>query len=518
MTTRDLLRLGSIAVVASASVALGAGQVVAADDASARGDAALQVEEGHCDKPRFHLNQGASEGTWQGETPGVSFVSHSNRKVAVFEVAAGYRAAVTCVDTQHGASVTISPEGTVEGPKQITLSSVDDILFVAFSGSVAPLPPQPVTPTLSCVSPIGNGQYRAHFGYQNPNGTPIEVAVGERNGFTPDPVNRNQPQVFQTGSPTNAFEVVFGGETITWALTGQSVSASSSSTPCPGVLRVDKLISPEDDPGQFQMHIDAAQLLRAQNTRLLPTTGDTTLPPGDHRVSETAIAPTSLADYDSSVVCRTGGGGGDVVAQGIGASLTVPVRSGEHVVCVFLNSHKGAQPPPPEADLAITKVVSQSLAVLGQTVTWTVTLRNKGPATATNVRIGDTLPEGVKYIEGSLSVSQGVTCVSSVCTLASLAAGASVVGTFRTTATQVGSQVNLVEAKAGPEGSHAGRQRRLGRAHRRRNERRGRRAAARVRRGAAERPAPRALRLLELGRIDRRDPPRGSQQLRSAAA
>ena len=110
------------------------------------------------------------------------------------------------------------------------------------------------------------------------------------------------------------------------------------------------------------MHIDSAQLLRAQNTRVLPTTGDTTVPPGDHRVSETAIAPTSLADYNSSVVCRTGRGGGDVVAQGIGTSLTVPVRSGEHVVCVFLNSHKGAPLPPPEADLAITKVVSQSLA------------------------------------------------------------------------------------------------------------------------------------------------------------
>ena len=448
MTRRGLKRLGWITVLASASIATGAGQVVA-DDAAARGDATLQVEEGHCDKPRFHLNQGASEGTWQGETPGVSFVSHSNRKVAVFEVAAGYRAAVTCVDTQHSASVTISPEGTVEGPKQITLSSADDILFVGFSGRVAPLPPQPVTPTLSCVSPIGNGQYRAHFGYQNPNGTAIEVAVGERNGFTPNPVNRDQPQVFPPGSPTNAFEVVFGGEMITWTLTGRPVSASSSSTPCPGVLRVDKLISPEDDPGQFQMHIDSAQLLRAQNTRLIPTTGNTTVPPGDHRVSETAIAPTSLDDYDSSVVCRTAAGGGDVVAQGIGTSLTVPVRSGEHVVCVFLNSRKGGvEPPEPDADLAITKVVSQSLAQLGQTVTWTVTLRNKGPATATNVRIEDTLPEGVKYIEGSLSVPQGVTCVSSVCTLASLAAGASVVGTFRTTATQVGSQVNLVAAKA----------------------------------------------------------------------
>ena len=41
-----------------------------------------------------------------------------------------------------------------------------------------------------------------------------------------------------------------------------------------------------------------------------------------------------------------------------------------------------------------------------------------------------------------------VTCASSVCTLASLASGASVSGTFQTVATQVGAQVNVVTVEA----------------------------------------------------------------------
>jgi uncharacterized repeat protein (TIGR01451 family) len=461
---------------------------------------------------------GASEGTWQGESPGVSFAYHNERKVAVFNVAAGYRAEVTCANTQHGASVTAAPEGTVEGPAQISLTSTDDILFVGFTSSVVPPPPQAITPTLSCVSQIGNGQYRAHFGYTNPNSTQIEIAVGDRNRFAPDPVNRSQPQVFQSGSFANAFEVVFDGQQTTWTLSGNQVSASSSSTPCPGVLRADKLIQPEDDPGQFQLTIDSSTLLRAQNTRLIATTGDTTVQPGNHTVRETAIAPTNPADYDSSVVCRTDGGGGDIVAQGIGPSLVVPVRAGEHVVCAFLNTRKGVQPPGPEADLAITKVVSQSLAQLGQTVTWTVTLRNKGPATATNIRVQDTLPEGVKYVEGSLSVPGSVTCVAAVCSIASLAPGQSLTATFRTTATQVGAQVNFVAAKGdqtdpNPADNAASAELTV--------EGTDVEAVVPILECVEALPngsRPRALRLPELARHDRRHPARPPQHVRPASA
>ena len=163
----------------------------------------------------------------------------------------------------------------------------------------------------------------------------------------PDPVNRGQPQVFQPGTHTSAFEVVFDGQSTAWNLTGQSVSASSSSPQCPAVLRVDKRLEPEDDPGQFQLHIDAAVQLRGANTRQANSTGDQQVTPGQHTVSETAIPPTTLDAYDSSIVCRTGGGGGDVVAQGPGTSLSVTVRAGEHVACVILNKRKGGPSPGP---------------------------------------------------------------------------------------------------------------------------------------------------------------------------
>jgi hypothetical protein len=78
----------------------------------------------------------------------------------------------------------VSPGGTVMGPGPITVSSENDIIQVGFTSSKLPPAPQPVTPTLDCVSPIGNGQYRAHFGYRNPNTSPTAVAIGPDNRFS----------------------------------------------------------------------------------------------------------------------------------------------------------------------------------------------------------------------------------------------------------------------------------------------------------------------------------------------
>jgi hypothetical protein len=145
-----------------------------------------------CPEPFFHLSMGSSEGNWAGEAPGVEFDHHLERKVAVFNVAAGYRAAVTCVKMQNDQSYTVAPSGTVEGPRQITVTSTSavekrDILQVGFTSSEVPPPPQPLTPMVGCVSQVSNTEYRAHFGYQNPNQTATEVAVGENNGFSPAP-------------------------------------------------------------------------------------------------------------------------------------------------------------------------------------------------------------------------------------------------------------------------------------------------------------------------------------------
>ncbi|WP_407431248.1 right-handed parallel beta-helix repeat-containing protein, partial [Methanobrevibacter sp.] len=53
---------------------------------------------------------------------------------------------------------------------------------------------------------------------------------------------------------------------------------------------------------------------------------------------------------------------------------------------------------PPEADIYINKKVSESVVRNGTTVYWTITVVNYGPDNATNVRVTDTIPEGLIFI------------------------------------------------------------------------------------------------------------------------
>ena len=72
----------------------------------------------------------------------------------------------------------------------------------------------------------------------------------------------------------------------------------------------------------------------------------------------------------------------------------------------------------PEADLSISKLVDESDAQAGTELTYTVTVLNSGPSTATNVVVADTLPAGVTFVEGTgpsgedLTESGGVVNVS----------------------------------------------------------------------------------------------------------
>ena len=91
-------------------------------------------------------------------------------------------------------------------------------------------------PKLECVEYVGGGKFIAYFGYKNPNNKSIEIPIGTRNYFKPDPQNRGQPTNFAPGRtpdyPDAAFEVLFELDNLTWNLDGNSVMASSSSEPC----------------------------------------------------------------------------------------------------------------------------------------------------------------------------------------------------------------------------------------------------------------------------------------------
>lgn len=87
----------------------------------------------------------------------------------------------------------------------------------------------PVSPLLECVARDGATAI-AHFGYNNPNTSRVEIAAGSNNRFVPG-TGLGQPTLFQPGRVVDVFKVTFSG-TLVWTLDGHAATASASSKAC----------------------------------------------------------------------------------------------------------------------------------------------------------------------------------------------------------------------------------------------------------------------------------------------
>jgi len=87
-------------------------------------------------------------------------------------------------------------------------------------------------PTVSCVKDNGNGTYTAFFGYINVGKESMSIPPGLENGFSPDPIDRGQPENFLPGEHQYAFSAQFDGSEIAWNLAGLSAAASGNSDTC----------------------------------------------------------------------------------------------------------------------------------------------------------------------------------------------------------------------------------------------------------------------------------------------
>jgi uncharacterized repeat protein (TIGR01451 family) len=316
-----------------------------------------------------------------------------------------------------------------------------------------------VSPVLECVDQLSDGLLRAHFGYLNRGSSTVGVPVGPRNAFTPAPENRGQPVRFRPGRAPDVFQVEFRG-TLVWTLTGRTSTASAGSkrcAPATGWLRVDKILRPADDPGRFNLEIDGVPAGTGRGVGNLGTTGDVAVPAGRHRVGEEGVQGTSLADFDTTIVCRDNRGRGAVRSSTSGPELVVDVAAGQEVVCTIENTRRTGPPVPPNptppdptpppspqpgtSDLAVQKFVSRRIGSLGDVVTWTIVVTNNGPLAATGVTILDEAAAGATIV--SLRVSQG-TCGRTTCSLGDLAPGASVRLVASTRMLTVGARVNAV--------------------------------------------------------------------------
>src|SRR5262249_19489376 len=87
------------------------------------------------------------------------------------------------------------------------------------------------------------------------------------------------------------------------------------------------------------------------------------------------------------------------------------------------NNSASTTETPQQADLQVTKAVSNPPPNEGDTITFTVTLTNKGPDPATNVTVSDLLPPGLTFIaatpsQGAYNSTTGLWTVGTVTTTA----------------------------------------------------------------------------------------------------
>jgi uncharacterized repeat protein (TIGR01451 family) len=80
------------------------------------------------------------------------------------------------------------------------------------------------------------------------------------------------------------------------------------------------------------------------------------------------------------------------------------------------------------ADLNLTKVADRKNVRIGENITYTITLTNLGPDTATDVVFGDPLPDPLNLV--SFACSQGISNGGSFCAVASVPSGTSVTATL----------------------------------------------------------------------------------------
>jgi uncharacterized repeat protein (TIGR01451 family) len=97
------------------------------------------------------------------------------------------------------------------------------------------------------------------------------------------------------------------------------------------------------------------------------------------------------------------------------------------------------------ADLSLTKTVDDATPTVGQSVTYTLTLTNSGPAAANNIIVTDVLPAGLAFVSSIPSGTTTYNSVSGAWTIASLNSGAVATLAITATVTTQGTHTNTGE-------------------------------------------------------------------------
>lgn len=213
--------------------------------------------------------------------------------------------------------------------------------------------------------------------------------------------------------------------------------------------------------GNFVVGQHGVYTITVTNTGMAPTVGTITvtdnLPLGLTFVSGVGPGWTCFADVQT-VTCTNPG----PLNPGDSSSITLTVSVGPEAVPSVTNSATVTNPYDPDpsnntdddptdvepvADLRLIKTVDNPNPNLGDTITFTVTVTNDGPNTATGVVVTDQLPSGLTFV--SYSASQGTyNNVTGIWTVGTLNVGASATLSIQAIVSTVTPIVNTAEVTA----------------------------------------------------------------------
>ncbi len=266
-----------------------------------------------------------------------------------------------------------------------------------------------------------------------PHAAAVAALVREAMG-TPTPAQLNaRLAATATDRGTPGFDNVWGFGVLNAALAALGESAD---------LRVIKTCKPDDlapagTSATCTILVDNLGPSSAQNVVLT----DTNVSSGTFSFGTITTSAGTCSISGAVVTCNLG-----TLAAGQRATVTVPVTSTGQVDVNDIATVTSSTPDPDtsnnsatgsvrfgaSADLSITKISAPNPVVAGTSLTYTITVANGGPSTATNVVVKDTLPAQVSDV--SFSPSQG-SCIGGIpgnpaspltCNLGSLASGANV--------------------------------------------------------------------------------------------
>jgi uncharacterized repeat protein (TIGR01451 family) len=277
-----------------------------------------------------------------------------------------------------------------------------------------------VSPVLECVISDG-GTTRAFWGYDNTSGGARTIRVGPANRFVGAPNgDAGQPIEFAAGRRYQVFSTTFTGANQTWTLDGKTATASATGETCKTadlelIKRVDESHPVQGDSVTFTLTLenkgpDATAFVQVTDV----------LPAG----LEFAGASASRGAYDAQTGIwdlSAAGAGSDLPVGTYTLMLTTRVTTpGEVTNTAEVTRSAKRDPdstpangdrreddwgketitprqPALSADLSLTKTVDHPAPQQGETVAFTITVRNSGPADATGVSAADKVPAGLRF-------------------------------------------------------------------------------------------------------------------------